>query len=83
MDCKGSCAYLHVAKGSVLCRNSGCQPVILPLSFLIVLPVAPVTNSHIRTILPFSPAFLIFFQCWYMNLLFFIIPFEVGNPRGI
>ena len=42
-------------------RNSGCHPVSLPLSFLLVLPVAPVTSSQIRTILPFSPAALFFF----------------------
>lgn len=62
MDCEGPCAYRYVAKDSVPCRNSGCQRVILPLSFLIVLPVAPVTSSQIRTILPFSPAALFFFS---------------------
>lgn len=46
---------------SVPCRNSGCQQVIFPLSFLVLLPLAPVTSSQIRTILPSSPAALIFF----------------------
>ena len=68
-----ACAYLSIAKDSVSSRNSGCHPVSLPLSFLLVPPVAPVTSSQIRTILPFSPAALIFFFFFLMLVQEFVI----------
>ena len=68
-----ACAYLSIAKDSVSSRNSGCHPVSLPLSFLLVPPVAPVTSSQIRTILPFSPAALIFFFFFLLLVQEFVI----------
>lgn len=55
MDCCGP-VHLRVSSLQELWLSTGA----LALVFLI-LPVAPVTSSQIRTILPFSPAALIFF----------------------
>lgn len=67
----GTCASCHYGADPIdFLRHWYREPVIKkkkaylpePLRFfLTVLPVAPVTSSQIRTILPFSPAALIFF----------------------